>query len=207
MVAGVVVAVVLAGATGFLGYLVGGVTGLLIALAIGAAVGTVFGWAVTTSQSYDLTSPLGLVKYVLDLTWSLPNTLLGAIYLSLNLVFGNRLERGYSRHSGCVQLVKGVFPEMNGITYLTTVGTVIAGVDPAVHAHEHGHVFQARLFGPLYVPLVLANYAVATVLPFWLLYHNHTRYPIKKFAAYFMDGVYPHTWNEAWCYRVYGPPR
>ena len=207
MVAGVVVALVLGGATGFLGYLLAGTVGLLVGLAVGLVLGSVFGWAVVSSQSYDLGSAAGVVKYVVDLTWSLPNTFLGALYLSMNLLFGNRLDRTYARHSGCVQLVNGVFPEMNGVRYLTTIGTVIAGVDPAVHDHEHGHVFQARIFGPFYVPLVIANYVIATVIPFWWLYHNHTRYPIKKFANYFMDGVYPHTWNEAWCYRVYGPPR
>jgi hypothetical protein len=207
MVAGLVAAIVLAGATGFLGYLIGGTIGVLIGLAIGAILGAVFGWAVSTSQSYDLGSARGIVMYVVDLTWSLPNTLLGALYLALNLMVGNKLERTYSRHSGSVQLANGVFPKMRGITYLTTVGTVIAGVDPAVHAHERGHIFQARIFGPGYVPLVLANYVLATVIPFWWLYHNHTKYPIRQVAAYFMDGVYPHVWNEAWCYRVYGPPR
>ncbi|HZC26402.1 MAG TPA: hypothetical protein VE287_05220 [Actinopolymorphaceae bacterium] len=207
MVAGVVVAAILTAATGTVGTLLGGTTGLLIGLAVGLVLGVVLGWAVTTSDSYDLRSRAGMVEFVLDLTWSLPNTFLGALYLALNLVFGNRLERTYARHTGSVQLAHGVFPRLNGVTYLTTVGTVVAGVDPAVHHHEYGHILQARIFGPCYVPLVLANYVIATVVPFWWLYHNHTRYPIRKIADYFMAGVYPHIWNEEWCYRVYGPPR
>jgi hypothetical protein len=207
MVAGTVAAVVLAGATGSVGYALGAVVGLAVGLVVGGVAGAVFGWAVATARPYDFSAGIGILRYVVDLTWSLPNTLLGAVYLTGNLVAGNRVERHYSLHSGCVQLTRGVFPRIGGVSYLTTIGTVIAGVAPAVHAHEHGHVLQARIFGPLYVPLVLINYVLATVVPFWWLYHDHSRYPIREFGAYFLDGVYPHVWNEAWCYRVYGPPR
>ena len=77
-----------------------------------------------------------------------------------------------------------------------------AGCTEHVDAHEMVHVFQARLLGPLYLPSVGLNYAVATVIPFWLLYRDAERWPITGFTSYFLNGVYPNVWNEHWAYRV-----
>lgn len=202
MVAGVIAAVFLAGATTFIGLLAGGPIGLVIGALVGLPLGAVFGWAIGSTRAYDFRSPRGFLAYVVDLTWSLPNTIAGALFLAANLARGNRVDPTYTAGKRCVHLGKGTFPG-----YLTTIGPVIAGVSEHVHAHEHGHILQARLFGPLYLPAVAANWVVATVLPFWLIYHDHARYPIKNLRAYFLDGVYPHNWNEAWCYRRYGPQR
>jgi hypothetical protein len=184
-----------------LGFLAGGVIGMLVGIGLGLLFGIVFGWAIVSAEAYEPTVA-SVLLFVVDHTWSLVNTMAGSVYLVGNLIFGNRIQREVSRHTGAVQLVNGIIPG-----YLTTIGTVIAGVDEPVHAHEHGHVLQARIFGPLYLPMVISNYVIATILPYWLLYHDRTRYPINSFRAYFMDGVYPHVWNEAWCYAVYGPAR
>lgn len=201
MVAGLFSAVCIAAVGALAGAVLGSGLGMSIGAGVGLLFGGVFGWAIVSARSYDA-SPLGVITYLVDHTWSLPNTVVGAIYLTFNLLFGNRIERTYSQHSGCVHLVNGIFPG-----YLTTIGTVIAGVDPSVHNHEHGHILQARVFGPSYIPLVVLNYVIAAVLPYWLFFHDRVRYPINSFGAYFLDGVYPHTWNEEWCYRVYGPVR
>ncbi|MFD2078653.1 hypothetical protein SAMN05421678_113144 [Actinopolymorpha cephalotaxi] len=213
--AGVVAAAVPAGVGGALGALAGGRSGLVAGLAAGGVPGAAFGWAVAAFEPYDLTSVRGITRYVADLTWSLPNTWLGAVLLTGNLLAGNRVVAELSRHGGTVHLAGRTLPAMNGVRYVTTVGTVVAGIaapaaTPAARAllaHERGHVLQARLFGPAYVPSVLVNYAAATVLPLWWLWHDHARYPIRSVAAYFQYGVYPHVWNEEWCYRVYGPRR
>jgi hypothetical protein len=187
------------------GATVGFLGGSLLAAAIGFGIallfGVVFGWAIVSAEAYEPTVA-SVLLFIVDHTWSLANTVAGAVYLAGNLVFGNRIDRDVSRHTGAVQLANGIFPG-----YLTTIGTVIAGVDTPVHAHEHGHVMQARIFGPLYLPMVIANYVIATIAPYWLLYHDRARYPINSFRTYFLDGVYPHVWNEAWCYAVYGPAR
>jgi hypothetical protein len=202
MVAGVIAAAFLVGATSLVGVLVGGPIGLVVGLVVGAPLGVVFGWAIGSARAYDLRSRRGVLAYVVDLTWSLPNTLAGALFLAGNLALGNQIDRTHTPGRRCVHLGRPTFPG-----YLTTIGPVIAGVNEAVHAHEHGHILQARIFGPLYLPAVVANWMVATVLPFWLLYHDHAKYPITSPRAYFFDGVYPHNWNEAWCYRRYGPRR
>lgn len=217
--AGVVAAVVPAGVGGALGALAGGGSGLVAGLVAGGVPGAVFGWAVAAFVPYDLTSARGIARYVADLTWSLPNTWLGAVLLTGNLLAGNRVIADLSRYGGTVHLARGTLPAMGGVRYVTTVGTVVAGIPAApddsacstaaraLLAHERGHVLQARLLGPAYVPLVLVNYAVAAVLPFWWLWHDHAAYPIRSVAAYFQHGVYPHVWNEEWCYRAYGPRR
>ncbi|HZN71127.1 MAG TPA: glycine zipper family protein [Micromonosporaceae bacterium] len=201
MVAGFASAIWFALTGGALGFGLGGVVGALVVGGIAGGVGAVFGWAVVKAEPYEKTAASVLI-FLIDHTWSLLNTMAGAIYLTANLIFGNKIDLERSRHSGAIQLENGVIPG-----YLTTVGTVIAGVDEPVHAHEHGHVLQARIFGPMYLLLVAISYVLATVLPYWLLYHDRTKYPINSFGNYFLQGVYPHTWNEEWCYRVYGPAR
>ena len=100
-------------------------------------------------------------------------------------------------------MVEGVSPR-----YATTIGTVCAGSSSGIQRHEDVHIFQGRLLGPLYIPLVLANYVLFTIAPVWLLYHDHTNAPINRFTRYFEIGVYPHVWNEAIAYRIQGtPPR
>ncbi|GAA2755961.1 glycine zipper family protein [Actinopolymorpha rutila] len=213
--AGVVAAVVPAGVASALGALAGGGSGLVAGLAIGGVPGAVFGWAVAAFVPYDLACVRGIARYAVDLTWSLPNTWLGAVLLTGNLLAGNHVVGGLSRHGGTVHLARGTLPAMGGVRYVTTVGTVVAGISaPAVSpaarallAHERGHVLQARLLGPAYVPLVLVNYAVWAVLPLWWIWHDHAAYPIRSVSAYFQHGVYPHVWNEEWCYRAYGPRR
>lgn len=201
MVAGIVSAGWLVGAAALLGSLAGGGTGAWLGAGIGLVVGCVFGYALASARVYGVCAR-GVFAFLVDHSWSLPNTAVGAVFLTLNLLFGNRLDRDHSRHSSCVHLTNGVLPG-----YLTTVGTVIAGVHPPSHAHEHGHVLQARIFGPLYLPLVAVSYIVVTLLPYWLIFHDRGRYPIRGVGAYFLQGVYPHTWHEEWCYRRYGPGR
>jgi hypothetical protein len=211
--AGVLAGLVPAGVGGALGAAACGRSGLVAGLLAGGVPGAAYGWAVAAFVPYDLTSARGIVRYAADLSWSLPNTWLGAVLLTGNLLAGNRVVAELSRHGGSLHLARGTLPVMGGVRYVTTVGTVVAGiavpdVSPAgraLLAHERGHVWQARLFGPAYVPAVLANYAVAAVLPVWWLWHDHAAYPIRSVATYFQHGVYPHVWNEEWCYRAYGP--
>lgn len=200
MAGGIISAIVLAGAVGVFGLLVGGGLGFLIGALIGLALGAVYGWAITAVRAYDYGSAGGIVAYVVDHTWSVLNTLVGALFLAGNVVFGNKLDRTFSQR-GVVGLQNGVFPG-----FATTIGTVQAGTNMGIDDHEAVHVLQARIFGPLFIPMVLVNYILATVLPYWLLYHDRTARPITGLFTYFKRGVYPHTWNEEWAYKVQGTP-
>ncbi|MBY8870359.1 glycine zipper family protein [Micromonospora sp. PLK6-60] len=202
MVFGIVTAAVHSLLGGVLGGWLGGPAGVAVGGAAGLLLGVPFGWAVAGARSYR-PDARGVALFVVDHTWSLPNTVLGAGYLVAHLAVGHRLDRDACRHRGRVNLVEGVWPR-----YATTLGTVCAGAGPGVQRHEDVHILQARLLGPLYLPLVAANYVLFTIAPVWLLYHDHARAPIDRVRRYFEVGVYPHTWHEAIAYRVQGrPPR
>ncbi|QDY08503.1 glycine zipper family protein [Micromonospora sp. HM134] len=202
MVYGIVSAAVhvLCGAA--LGATAGGPVGLLVGAVVGLLVGVPFGWSVAAARVYG-PDARGVALFVVDHTWSLPNTAAGALYLALHLVVGHSLDRPTSQHSCRVNLVEGVSPR-----YATTIGTVCAGSGPGIQRHEDVHILQARLLGPLYLPLVALNYVLFTIAPVWLLWHDHANAPINRFTRYFEIGVYPHVWNEAIAYRIQGtPPR
>lgn len=202
MIFGILSAAIQTAAGAVLGLLAGGPIGLLVGAVVGLLVGAVFGWAVTSAGVYA-PDARGVFLFVVDHTWSLLNTVVGAIYLAVHLIFGHSLDRAVSSASGRVSVVEGVSPR-----YATTIGTVCAGSSPSIQRHEDVHIFQGRLLGPLYIPLVLANYVLFTIAPIWLLYHDHTNRPINRFTRYFEIGVYPHVWNEAIAYRIQGtPPR
>lgn len=202
MVGGVVGGAAVAAAMILAGAAVAGPVGAAVAAVPGLVLGLTFGRAVAVSQAYDLGSMTGVRRIVVDLTWSLVNTVAGAVFLAVNLAAGNRVDPDAGRHSGSVILVRQF---LRG--YATTVGTVQAGTRPHLRRHEDTHVRQARLFGPLYLPLVAVHYVVVTLVPYWLLYHDRTTRPIDGFRAYFQRGVYPNTWHELWAYAVGDDPR
>ena len=195
-VAGLVqgLAVALFGA--LLGGLLGGVVGAVIGLVILGLFAIPYGRAVAQGQMYA-GDALGIWRFVLDASWSVPNTAAGAIYYGVHRLTGNTHDVTKTKGSGAIWLVKGVVPK-----YATTIGTVKAGSNEYIDDHEMIHVFQARLFGPLYLIGVGLNYVVATILPYWLLFKNRRR--ITGFGSYFEDGVYPNVWNELWAYKVAG---
>ena len=203
MLGGVVSAALLTGWLALFGGLAGGVPGALAGGLAGALLGGGYGWAVGAGRAYDLRTPRGVATLVVDLTWSLPNTAAGAVFLLVNLGCRNKLDRAFTAGRGMVGLHNGVFAG-----YATTIGPVQAGTGKGIDDPEAVHVLQARIFGPLYLALVLANYVLATVLPYWLLYHDRAARPITGLGTYLRRGVYPHTWHEEWAYRVQGtPPR
>lgn len=177
-----------------------GSVGVVIGSLVGLALGVLQGWCAAKAASYP-DDARGWWLMVLDNTWSLPNTCVGSLFLALNLVFGNRVDATMTAGRTTIVLRDGVFGG-----FATTLGNVEAGSTSAIADHEYIHVLQARIFGPLYVPLVVLNYVVATILPYWLLYHDRVGRPITGVGAYFMRGVYPHVWNEEWAYRVQGAP-
>jgi hypothetical protein len=219
MIAGAVSAAVTLVAGLIVGLLVGGAIGAVIGGAIGLALGVFFGWTLARAHCYER-SPKGVFLFVVDHTWSLLNTVAGSMFLLVSLAKGNELNVVDSRHTGKVVFTRGLIPNRKRIVgpdrhvvrtyFATTVGNVMVGVhpdgSPGLKRHEGVHVFQARLFGPFYLPLVAIGFAVAIVLPYWLLYHDRERRPIRSVRDYFMRGVYPHVWHEEWAYSVGGTP-
>lgn len=198
MVTGVASAVLCAAGSGLAGWLLGDTTGLLVLGGIGLLLGVVYGAGVARSGCYAMRGGRGPAAFVADHTWSLPNTLIGGLFLGICWLAGNRVDPAFSQKFNHIGLQNRLVS-----SYATTIGPVLAGTG-LVDRHEAVHVLQARLFGPLYLPLVVANYVVATVLPYWLPVRG--RKPVTGLVTYFTHGVYPHVWNEAWAYRVEGSP-
>lgn len=172
--------------------------GILIGAVVGGLIGCVHAYALIKAKCYP-TGVKGWLLLVVDYTWSLPNTIIGSLYLAINFMLGNRLDLAQSRHRSSLVLSNGIFAG-----FATTLGPVEAGTNEHIADHEYVHVLQARIFGPLYIPLILLNYPIATILPYWWLYHDHVGHPITSFRDYFMKGVYPHIWHEEWAYKVQG---
>ena len=94
----------------------------------------------------------GLLAYV----WSGPTTALGLALGALTLFTGGSVER----RDGTLEFRGALSRAMLESRFLTagaiTLGHVILGRDrrnlDACRAHEHGHVRQAELLGPLFLP-------------------------------------------------------
>jgi hypothetical protein len=174
-----------------LGYAIGGNVGA----AIGFATGVVHGLAMAKAGSYDWKG-VGWLQFLADNTYSLFNSGIGAVFATANLGWNN-LDEAKSKDTG------SLFYDQNWFgTYATTLGNVTVGQQ--VPDHESHHALQARLLGPAYIPLVLLNFEVNTILPWWLIWgKNKNGCGGSSFKEYF-TGVYRNTWHEAWAYSVQG---
>ena len=208
---GAIVGIALAPFTGglSLGSLVaGGTAGFMKGLAwsltpgLGMAVAGVSGliglWhGIRLAQADSYKSVPGFFAFLLDNTWSLPNTVIGSVF---NLFLsGASVDDKTSEGTGQLYL-KG-----SG-KYDTTFGNVTIGKKVPVHEAVHG--WQARLFGPFFYPIYAYNY-VANIVPWWLIPKAFGAYksaPIEGFGTYFTRGVYPFVIFEIMAYAVEGSP-
>jgi hypothetical protein len=168
----------------------------LVGVATTAAVVAPYVAAVARHRPYatDLT---GLTRWAVDSTWSAPNTLAGALFFAHQRGRGNAIRPERTTGSGTVDLSRAAIAG-----YATTVGVVVAGSRPRLDAHEQVHVTQQRVLGPLYGPLVVADYARLICAPTWWRHHDHDGAPIVSLATYLQRGVYRRVWHERWAYAV-----
>ncbi len=145
--AGLAVGAALGGADGLLaGGLAGGIAGLLYGLEAGILL------------AYDLGRGPGWLALLVDLTWSLPNTLFGLVFGNAIYVFVGSPSRERSRGQGWIVFMPPSSKTSGfGVDVLQTLGTVNLG---GRGAHEHVHLLQARIFGPLFLPIFGLNYVV-----------------------------------------------
>jgi hypothetical protein len=170
------------------GAIVGGAVSLVIAVP--------YGRVVAQCRPYPRTA-LGARLCLVDATWSALNTWAGSLFHAILRLRHNPVEFERSRGAAVVFLSEQAIPG-----YATTIGPVLAGCADRLERHERIHVFQARLFGPLYLPLVGLGFVVATLVPYWLLVPRERRRPVANVGDYFTNGVYRHTWHEWWAYRA-----
>jgi hypothetical protein len=206
-------------AAGIAGAALGGATLTPVGLTpvgalVGGANGAISGWR----QIYDWRRPTGVAAFVLDSTWGLIGTAIG---VSVHAAQRGRRDAGYhdelSRRQGHHVYAGGVRLKRG---FAVTWGNVISnaagtrGLDPSTAAgqsrralirrHESLHVWQNRIFGPLY-PALYAGWFVAgaTVGLVAGLSRGRDVYRAIETLAYY-DNPF-----EVWAYRRDGkwPPR
>lgn len=171
------------------GYVLWGTTGAII----GGVLGLVHGGMMAYAGSYDWKSADGWLAFLLDNSWGLLNSFAGSMFATANI--WNPIDDSNSKGRTSLTFKENWFG-----SYATTVGNVTVGTQ--VKTHEAVHAWQARILGPYYIPLVIHSYAIATLLPYWLL-HNRCDAGISN---YFDKGVYPYTLHELVAYAVEGDP-
>jgi hypothetical protein len=125
-------------------------------LLLGMGFGLLYGLMTGFLRAYDLSTPSGVFALLVDLTWSLPNTIVGFILgNALYILFGTP-SRALSESQGWIAY-KARGTSGFGVDVLQTIGTVNIG---GAGNHEKVHLLQARIFGPFYIPFVIANYIV-----------------------------------------------
>lgn len=155
----------------------------------GAAINPVSSFLSRELGIYDFRDWRGWLAFVLDYTWGWPGTVLG---YGLQLVNESMPDAGYdtvlSRQAGAHVYRRGV--GLSG--FATTLGNTTtrlgysAGVENAMTQHEAMHVWQSRIFGPLYQ----ASYAgwmaggLFVGTGYWLLHQDQSWYRLVEAAAY-----------------------
>ena len=130
-----------------------GNTAALLVAGIGGLIGGVYS-AIAFGRGIYGIGPFGILGYVLDMSWSLLNTAASLlVWLPACAIAGGDFVEpdDNSRRSGT--FVYQDNPRGGGYA-ATTIGTVIGG---GWSSHEEVHVWQARMFGPLYMPVYLLS--------------------------------------------------
>jgi len=127
----------------------------LIAMAIGLGLGFLYGLEAALLASYDLTDPAHWCVLLVDLTWSLPSTLLGFVLVNPIYMIIGSFSRDQSRGKAWISFSGSLGKS------LQTIGTVNLG---GAGAHERVHLLQARILGPAFVPLQLTSYVLNTTI-------------------------------------------
>lgn len=168
----------------------------VVGAAVAGALTAPYAVAVARHRPYSA-DLLGAGRWVVDSTWSAPNTLAGALFFLHQRLRGNQVRSERTRGSGTIDLAGQAIAG-----YATTVGNVVAGSRSRVDAHERVHVTQERVLGPLYGPLVVLDYLRLIAVPTWWRGHDHEATPITGPRSYLQRGVYPRVWHERWAYAV-----
>ena len=131
-----------------------------LAVIIPGVAMAIYGIVAAAVGSYDLSSGGGWLALLVDCTWSLPNTLFGAaLGLPVYALFGapsTSQSQGQNWVSYAPRSSTGF-----GNNVLQTLGTVNLG---GAGQHERMHLLQARIFGPLYLPLFAVFYIATSLI-------------------------------------------
>jgi len=123
---------------------------LIVSLVAAAGCGA-YGAIALANNVYEV-SFLSILGFFLDMTWSIPNTVFGLIYVPICLIAGGGMENSSdTQRSGTLCYTASP----RGAGWRMTVGPVIGG---GWSRHEEVHVWQGRIFGPIYYPVYFLCY-------------------------------------------------
>lgn len=129
------------------------------------------------------------VLYILlQCTWGLPQTLLGAVIFLLHL------RRGHYFYHGVIVSEWGMHDSAS-IGLFVFIGERDAACRPLL-VHEYGHTLQSLLLGPLYLLLIALPSTV------WLHLPCFRRMRRKKHLSYYT--FYTESWANCWGEKVCG---
>jgi RHS repeat-associated protein len=161
--------ITLGAATAALGAIGLGVgSGVATGLAVGAAVvGGLNGVISGALEIYDWSSPVGWLSFLSDSTWGLVGTTLGVLVHGINLFYGGsrdysfELSRRQNRH---------VYDGGFGFgTYAFTQGNVTSNLNGRrsdLVDHETLHIWQSRIFGPIFQVTYIGWLVVGAIVGF-----------------------------------------
>jgi hypothetical protein len=184
------------------------------AVMILAIVMFAYAFVATWMGAYDLSTPLGWLMLLVDLTWSLPNTVFGAVTgMWLYAIWGSP-NRANSEGRGWITYSPRSSTGF-GNDVLQTLGTINIG---GSGQHERMHLLQARIFGPLYLPLFGAFYVITFLIQclFTLVLglilkatgirtSAHLNPPARSAVPGFFGWIYFATPFEVWAYASGNP--
>jgi hypothetical protein len=126
-------------------------TALIVGLVCGA-FGGLYGTIAFAVGIYGL-APFSILGFILDVSWSLLNSVAALVWMLVCLIAGSDSvdPDDNSKRSGT--FVYATNPRGGGYG-ATTIGTTIAG---GWCSHEETHVWQARIFGPLYMQVYIVS--------------------------------------------------
>jgi hypothetical protein len=125
-------------------------------LLIGLVFGLLYGLMAGLLRSYDLSTPAGVGLLLLDLTWSVISTIVGFVLGNVVYIFFGTPSRAFSENQGWISYEPRGTSGF-GVDVLQTIGTVNLGGEGK---HEKVHLLQARILGPLFIPLVIVSYII-----------------------------------------------
>lgn len=155
------------------GALLGGMTGRIVGFPIlGTAIGALSGAISGARRMYDWKSPRGIGAFVLDHTWALATTSAAVVASGVNAATGAHIDESLTTRQNRMTFEKGLVLRSG---FAVTFGYVVngaAGRDGTIGErrrklvthHEDQHVWQARMFGPIY-PVVYAGwFAIGSIV-------------------------------------------
>lgn len=192
---------------------VGGALAVVPILLVGA-VGLLYGLQAGILTIYDLNKGAGWAALIVDSTWSFVNTAFGFVIGNIVYIFFGTPSRVDSKDQSWIVYVPRSSTGF-GHNVLQTLGTVNLG---GAGQHEKMHLLQARIFGPLYLPLFAVSYVITFVIQvLWtitigavaaalkLRQKAYFQPPSQSAVSGFFGWIYYATPFEMWAYAVGNP--